>query len=175
MRKRSIFLLVALIVFVLVSAANALRVHGVDPSVLLCTCDVNGNGQFVFRTNENIYVKGAYFSVDREVTIYIIPNRNYPITPEIAIAGPVKQTITNRLLPITLVWHAPLKEGTYDIWVDVDQDGIYDNFGDRYFFFCCNYEFLVVPEYLIGALGSLTAMAASLTLFYKTRNMGKTK
>ena len=175
MKKGSSLILIASITIIIASVTvNTFLGYCADPSLYLCTCDVDGKEKYVFKTDENVYVKGAYFSVNREVTIYVIPNRQ-SITPENAATDPVNQTITDYILPITMVWAAPIKVGEYDVWVDINQNGIFEHSIDRYHFWCCYYEFHVIPEYLIGALGSLTAMVASFILFHKTRDPTKTE
>ena len=176
-RNRGLSLLLGVLIVVAISPMvfNILVGYCASPSLYLSACDVDGNERSVFGVDEEDYAKGAGFSVNRQVTIYIIPD-GQSVTPENAVAGPVNQTIAGFELPITLVWLAPTALGEYDVWVDINQNGRYDRTIDRHHFLCSSYYgFHVIHEYLFGALGSFTAMAASLIFFYKTRKSKRPK
>jgi hypothetical protein len=145
------------------------------PSEPFVSCDKDGNKKTTFDISENVYVKGGSFPDHRNqaVDIYIIPN-GLKIKTENAVAGPATNTTDAAgHLPITCIWKAPLKAGKYDVWVDVNQNGKFDN-GDttHYYYFCCCYLFFVVPENYLGPIGAVTAMIGAL-IFFRSNKISK--
>jgi hypothetical protein len=71
------------------------------------------------------------------------------------------------------VWNEPLTPGKYDIVVDVNGNGRYDNGVDA----LCNNKitatagFFVIPEYLFGTISGLVGCFAAFSVFriYKRR------
>jgi len=186
--KRASFILLTLTILVLsTSLQHATRVQA-DPSTGsvnswdgFISCDINGNKKGVFLPTDDVYIKGGWFPrrVGKDVSIYVMPNglKIKDIKPEDKIAGPVGQKVNaNGRLPITKIWDHTLDTGKYDVWVDVNQNGKFDD-GDLlhfYFFLARFYLFMVVPEYLIGSIGSVSAMILGLTIFRLSRSR-KTK
>jgi hypothetical protein len=69
-------------------------------------------------------------------------------SPDNAVATCWTLTIYNGGLPLTLAWESSLAEGDYDIWVDVNQNGICEETGDIYYDFALNiYAFTAIPEF----------------------------
>lgn len=137
--------------------------------------DDSGNFKSTFLLHENVYITGGDCKGYSEVTIYVIPNHE-EIKPENAVSEPVDaETIdwySIKSLPTTLIWSAPLTPGEYDIWIDTNQNGQFDPGPDGYRIFCSSPYILVIPEYLIGAIGAMIAMFAALALFHKKRARG---
>ena len=111
----------------------------------ISVCDEFGNEKNTFVSADDVYVNGGGYPANTEVAIYIIPD-GYALTPDNAKTVTYKTTEANGTLTLTLVWAAPLKPGSHDIWVDVNRNHLFD-YGD-----VCNYEaidisaFHVVPE-----------------------------
>ena len=140
--------------------------------VRFISCDKNGNEKHTFQPTEDVYVVGGRYPLlkNKEVSINVMPNgqKITDVSKANAIAGPVDQTVNaNGHLDITCIWSHPLKMGEYDVWIDVNQNGVFDD-GDifHYYFFFSWYLFHVIPESLIGTVGPLAAMASGLALFY---------
>lgn len=90
-----------------------------------------------FTVNEDIYAKARNLFPNKTVDVYITPNRiwRFGTTIDVFVASQFDLTTDSRgrlssLCP--LIWQAPLTAGFYDIVVDVDQDGTY-NQGDAVF------------------------------------------
>ena len=132
--------------------------------------DKSGNFKSTFSLHENVYITGGDCKGYSEVTIYVIPDHE-EIKPENAVTESVDaETIdyySIKSLLTTLIWSAPLKQGKYDVWIDVNQNGQFDPGTDRYRMLCCTPYFLVIPEHLIGPIGALAAMFAALVLFHR--------
>jgi len=94
-----------------------------------------------------VYVSGGNFPLDTNVTSYVIPD-NMSASPDSAIATCWTLTDSMGEVHLTSLWTSPLAEGNYDIWVDVNQNGIYDETVDM-----CDhsvldiYAFTVIPEF----------------------------
>jgi hypothetical protein len=134
---------------------------GMKPTVVACS--ESGDAKFKFYQHENIYVKGKGFPSCEEVTIYVIPDGLTP-KPDNAVASNLSETDENGKLPITLVWEAPLDLGQYDVWIDTNQNGEYDDC-DAYIVKCIGvYLFMVIPE-IPGTIAGVLAMTASCTTY----------
>jgi len=109
--------------------------------------DQEGEYVSVFDDDENIYVAGDGYIPNSEVTIYIIPD-DLEVTPVNAEVVTNKTVSADGALSTTSVWSNPLDEGVYDVWVDVNQNGlfedvdVYESQGTEV------YAFTVIPEQL---------------------------
>jgi len=89
-------------------------------------CDQMGNDKNMFCPAEDVYAKGSKYPASTEVAIYIIPD-GYDLTPGNAKTVTFETTETDGTLVATLVWNPPLDLGEYDIWVDVNQNSVFDH------------------------------------------------
>jgi len=160
---------VALITLIMVTLALALssqlaKVAYAD-TLAFVSCDQFGIEKFTFALGENVYGRGGLFLPSpREVSIYIIPTLHNP-TPSNAMAPPVFVTTDfSGHVPKTQIWTANTI-GKYGVWVDANQNGIYDIGVDGYYHFVSCYLFNVVPEYIVGTLGAVAAMIGSFALY----------
>ena len=122
----------------------------------IAACDETGYEKNVFDPSEDVYILGGNYPVETNVTIYVIPD-NRSTTPTNAIA--TSWTVTNSYgeLPLTLTWNGPLVKGDYDVWIDVNQNGVYDEL-DVYDDSALDvYAFSVIPEF--------TSLASMLLVF----------
>jgi len=94
-------------------------------ATLIWSTDSAGNSKATFNLTDNIYVRGQSFTADTNVTIYLIPD-GADASPSNAVANALTTTNSTGYLPVTLVWSQPLTLGEYDIWVDVNQNGVFD-------------------------------------------------
>jgi outer membrane protein assembly factor BamB len=108
--------------------------------------DSAGNSKSTFDLTDNVYVRGQGFTADTSVTIYLIPDEK-EASPSNATANASTITSSTGDLPVTLVWSQPLTPGEYDIWVDVNQNGVFDG-GDAWNSQAIGiYAFNVLPEF----------------------------
>lgn len=130
----------------------------------ISVCNEFGDDKNTFASVEDVYVTGSGYPANIEVAIYIIPD-GFDLTPSNAKTVTYKTTETNGTLAVTLVWAHPLDLGTYDVWVDVNQNGVFD-YGDT-----CNHEaiaifgFQVIPE-PTTILSIFVMFAALVTVFF---------
>ena len=124
------------------------------------TCDEDGYYEDKFYPGEYVYVRGSFLSPSSDIAIYIVADGGLPV----AVAHAT--TEADGTLPVTLLWDAPYYGG-YDIWVDMNQNGLYDD-GDLWMEQALNvYVFFVIPELPMGTATALLLMFAALTLFQK--------
>ena len=156
-----LFLFTVLTVFV-VSITSQLALADCE----FISCDDLGAEKTIFLLDEDVYVKGGCFGEYNDVDIYVVPN-GVRTKPENAVSGPIAATTDDEgHLPITLVWSSPLIQGEYDIWVDVNQNGIFEWWLDGHYYCICRPPlFHVIPEYFIGSIGALIAMFGSFAFF----------
>jgi len=142
------------------------RLHPLPVPPSISVCDEFGDEKNTFASVEDVYVNGGGYPANTEVAIYVIPD-GYDLTPNNAKTVTYKTTETNGTLALTLVWAASLHLGSYDIWVDVNQNDVFD-YGDA-----CNYEainvfaFNVVPEPI--PMISMLLMFGTLVTVYLAR------
>lgn len=128
--------------------------------------DSLGHSKSVFLPSEEVFVRGRGFPAGKEVTIHIIPDGE-DASPGNAITSNTSTTDVAGGLPVALAWPPPLTFGKYDIWVDVNQNDVFDE-GD-----VCNdqaisvFSFFVIPE--PSVLISTFLMFSVLITFYFTR------
>jgi hypothetical protein len=87
--------------------------------------DSAGNSKSTFQLSDNVYARGLGFPANTDVTVYLIPDGEDAL-PANAVASASTTTNGTGGLPVTLVWSQPLTLGEYDIWVDVNQNGVFD-------------------------------------------------
>jgi hypothetical protein len=122
------------------------------------TCDQNGFYRDIFCPSECVYVRGSFFPYPLTVNIYAVTDGGLPI----AVAHNATEPDGN--LPITLLCNA-LPAGAYDIWVDMNRNGLYDD-GDLWMEKALNiYAFFVIPELPLGTVTALLLTLAAVALF----------
>ncbi len=132
--------------------------------------DSAGSSTSTFDLSDNVYVNGLGFPADTDVTVFLIPDGMEAI-PANAVANASTATNSTGGLPVTMVWSQPLALGEYDIWVDLNQSGIFDE-GDVWNSQSIGiYALDVVPEFLASAsmLLVLIALTSAIAL-YKRRS-----
>ncbi len=144
------------------------------------SCDKNGIEKHIFQESDDVYAKGGWFPlrIHKQVSIYVMPNglKIKDIKPANAVSGPANTTVDSKgHLPVTEIWPHNLKAGQYDVWIDVNRNGKFDN-GDllHFYFYTCFYLFFVVPEYIVGSIGAVAAMLCGLAVF-KLKSTTKTR
>jgi len=110
------------------------------------SCDDAGTGRDVFNVSDSVYAKGMGYIPSSSCNLYIVSDRNW--TDGMAISGSamnVDTDETGNILPADLL-NPPLSLGKYDIVVDVNGNGVYDEGIDP---LDVNVEVteIVIPEY----------------------------
>jgi len=127
--------------------------------------DSLGNPKSTFLPCEEVYVKGSGFLAIHDVTIYIIPDGKDPL-PGNSVASGTATTNAAGEIPKTFLWSPPLTLGQYDIWVDVNQNGIFDVYYDDLNDQAIDiYAFNVIPEVPFGTAMTFLSMIVALVGF----------
>jgi len=162
--------ILAITIVLLTVAINPIVCLGYGETVV--SCDSSGNEKNTFLPSEDVYCKiWPYIFQPTDVRIYIVYNNeeswggaltdrsdgyeNVTLTPSPGYLGPFK------------IWSNPLTPGGYDIVVDMNHNGIYDD-GDMFMVDsghgCFDVGFFVVPELPLGTLMAVMASMAAIGL-----------
>jgi hypothetical protein len=90
------------------------------------SCDDVGTGKNVFNVSDAVYAKGTGYIPSSDCSLYIVSDRNW--TDGMTISGSainVDSDASGNILPTDLL-NPPLSLGKYDIVVDVNGNGVYD-------------------------------------------------
>jgi hypothetical protein len=87
--------------------------------------DSAGDPKSIFDLMDSVYVRGQGFTADTSVTVCLIPD-GAEAPPSNAVADASTTTTDTRDLTVTLMWSQPLTKGEYDLWVDINQNGVSD-------------------------------------------------
>jgi hypothetical protein len=149
------------------------------PKPTIESCDSMGVTKNSFDAGENLYVKGLGYSYPSWILVTItkditwVDQMEIPVPPdEDCIWGETgfQSNPAGELIPSTFIW-LELAPGQYDIVVDVNDNGVYDECVDALDDFDVESAgFFVVPEIAIGSIMAVAAMFSALGLFtYKKR------
>jgi hypothetical protein len=154
-----------------------------QPKPTIESCDSMGITKNSFNVGENLYVKGSGYGYPAWIFVTItkditwtdqmpIPVLNDP-DHVWGVSGFQSNTV-GELIPSTFIW-LELDPGKYDIVVDVNDNGVYDECVDALDDFDIDTAgFFVVPEVAVGSLMAAAAMFAALGLFaYKKKQTPK--
>jgi len=132
------------------------------PMPYVMPCNESGDYKNIFLQSESLQVKGGGYSCSKDLTVYILVDGS-EVNPENAMAVKQTKTESDGSLKPVLVWTSPLDPGYYDIWVDVNQDGVLDIgdiVNDQAFGMVA---FNVVPEH--GPIIGMLVLFAAFVLF----------
>jgi hypothetical protein len=131
------------------------------------TCNASGYPTNTFQSDEDVYVKGAGYQASTQMTIYVISDGEDAATGN---AKAVAHTTTdaNGTLVLSLLWSHPLSAGSYDVWVDANNNGVFDASDILSDAIIGVAAFFIIPESPIVVL-LFTMLAAALVLKRKTR------
>jgi hypothetical protein len=101
-----------------------------EPAAFAWSTDMAGNSKSVFNATDDVYVTGHGFPEDTNVTIYLIPD-GADALPANSAANATAMTNSTGGLPVTLVWPPGSLVGEYDLWIDVNQNDLFDS-GDMW-------------------------------------------
>ncbi|MCW4007039.1 MAG: PKD domain-containing protein [Candidatus Bathyarchaeota archaeon] len=156
------------------SAIDQLNVT-VYPTQVVQTCDSAGTPKtsFDLRTLEAVYITGAMLPPNAELPLYIVNHvdtwtNGTPLSAFVWRSGLIVNTSPTGTIPITMIWEPTLQTGDYDIFVDVNNNQVYDEATDIVItlHFDRPAAFLVTPEGPLGALLSLSTCIAAFCLFF---------
>jgi hypothetical protein len=141
------------------------------------SCSQTETRKDYFNTTDEVYVKGTGYLPTTSYDIYIVEDVAWTDGMTIPARAPGTATLvlsdSSGNISQTLVWSPPLAEGKYDICVDVNRNGRYDQEIDA----LDNNEVqvtagFVVPEFPSVLILSLFMLAALLSvIIYKRKSL----
>jgi len=105
--------------------AYVTTVVGEELTAFVKSTDSAGDLKSTFNTSDSVFVRGQGFPPTKDVTIYLIPDGENA-SPGSAIKSASAATNNTGGLPVTLAWSPPMTAGEYDIWIDANQNGLFD-------------------------------------------------
>ena len=141
----------------------------------LDSCDSTASKKDSFATSDSLYVQGSGFSTSATIPFYVVPDvvswtNVAPIPGRVEGTATTIQTDAQGNLPVTQVWGPPLKEGRYDLVLDVNGNGQYDQGVDV----LDDYDVagtagIATPELSYYAVGVLVILATTVILMIQKR------
>ena len=142
------------------------------------SCNSTGTEKNTFDLGEEVWVIGSHFESSILVDMYAVQDvlewsdfDGMDIS-DLTIMDMNKdvETDANGNIPATPLWTSGLVPGKYDIVVDVNQNGVYDDGVDV----LDDYEvetagFFVIPEFWLGTILGLVACFAAFGVFYASK------
>lgn len=132
------------------------------------SCDENGSVKDVFNLSETVYVRGDMFPLLRTYDLYVVNNVTW--TDDMTIPARVSGTATNISssefgdIPITVAWSNLTATGAYDIIVDVNGNGKYDQGTDALDDNdIVTAGFMIIPEFSSSVIMLLFIIASALS------------
>ena len=136
--------------------------------------DLADSSKATFNLTDSVYVRGEGFTADANVTVYLIPD-GMAASPSNAVADASTTTNSTGGLPVTLVWSQPLTLGEYDIWVDVNQNGVFDGADVWESQSIGIYPVDVIPEFPKWASTLLISIALTVAIVAYKRRLLRTR
>ncbi|MCW4030681.1 MAG: molybdopterin-dependent oxidoreductase [Candidatus Bathyarchaeota archaeon] len=155
---------------VMVKYISSIEVINPPTTPLSCqTTDSSGAAQSTFNAGENVYLKLTGLSASTSYPVYVVDDvatwtvRVALPTPVSGSANSVTTDSSGNLAPTSIYPNAA--PGKYDIILDVNSDGIYDE-GDLLINnVVTTAGVFVLPEYSLGAFAAITACFAALIAY----------
>ena len=175
MRKLAISILtvICLLTFTLPFAVHA---NGPIPPFIQ-SCDEYGSAKNVFNLSEKVYAHGDMFPILRTYDLYVVNNVTWTngMTIPARVSGTATSISSSDMgdIPITVVWSNPMAIGSYDIVVDVNGNGKYDQgidvMGEND---VVKADFVIIPELssFVIMLLFMIVSALSATILRKTKH-----
>jgi hypothetical protein len=134
------------------------------------SCDAAGTKKVSFNIDESVYVTGTGYTPSATYNTYIVTDLNW--TDKQAIPTRIPGTATqvssdsSGNIPATRVWSSQQTLGAYDLIIDVNNNGVYDQGVDALddANIMVTAGFILIPEYQLAALlgfAGLTGLEAS--------------
>jgi hypothetical protein len=140
--------------------------------------DPYGADKNTFSQHEDVYATGSGFTPNTVVDIWVVNRTTWTDGMPIPSNGIVTKNVpvngAGNIIP-TVIWHQLLTPGTYDIVVDANRNGVYNQAVDCLDAGGCNVVagFFVIPELLLGTALGLAAFFAALGVYrYSKRHPG---
>jgi len=142
------------------------------------SCDYKGAKKDIFELNETVYVTGSGFSTNTTYKLYIVKDvatwTNGTDISTLTIAQQTSVLSDEYGNILSSVWSEPLTPGKYDIVVDFNDNGVYDEGVDALDDNDLQVEtagFLVIPEYAFGTILGLLSFFAAFGVFLRSRRL----
>jgi hypothetical protein len=167
--------------FALVQTATS-ATPTVTASQCFQTCNNYGASENTFSPGEDVYVSGSGFPACSTLAIYVVCHQTTwtngeTIPSRVAGTATTVTTDASGNITLTMVWSHNLVPGSYDIVVDVNCNGKYDQSVDYLDASSVNVNagFFVIPEYILGAIMGLAGCFAAFGVFrtFKSKNKPK--
>jgi hypothetical protein len=131
-------------------------------------CDQTGEEEHIFEIYSNVYVRGGNFTPGINITLHAVPNNVTP-SRDSAVCDSWVFTDSDGNLPLTLLWKNLTVIGNYSVWIDLNQNGVYDEIDlyDNTSLAICAFQ--IVPEFLLVIIPVLVMAFLSLTVVLKRR------
>jgi hypothetical protein len=150
------------------------------PCPTIESSDSAGNRKDTFNIDETVYVNGTGYAPFRTYALHVVEDVT-TWTDGMAIPSRVPGTLTAvtsssfGTIAARTGWNPPLILGGFDIVIDVDNNGVFnervDALDDSDIEITAG--FFVIPEYAMGTIMALTTFFAALALFHRSRNTTK--
>jgi len=160
----------------LASDTVAVTVLETPTSVVIFVCNEAGEVEDDFRSYDRpIYVKGVG-DPNQQVPIYIVDwftawEDGVSLSSLNWVSGGLVTADSEGNIPLTAVWEPKLKQGTFDVFVDVNSNEVYDEGVD----ILIQRAFSVVPEGQLGALATTLILAVFAIVLIKQKKHLKSK
>jgi hypothetical protein len=133
------------------------------------SCNSEGNKKDTFDLTEDIYINGSGFMSHAIYDMYVVDDVTWTdgmlIPPRVPGTASLLASSIDGSIPPILVWGSPLVIGKYDIVIDVNGNGIYDEGVDARDDMDITTEgFFVIPENVLGTIGVIAACLAAVIL-----------
>lgn len=135
-------------------------------------CDESGN--IVEKTNARnspLYVKGTGFPANEDIPVYIVTS--LPVWDDGIllsslewINGALVQVDSEGNIPVTMIWEPRITLGKFDVFVDINNNGVYDEGFDDVSSWMYGGGLLVVPEIPLGTIVAFSSCVIALAVFW---------
>jgi parallel beta-helix repeat protein len=145
------------------------------PLATVESCDAYGRVKNVFSINEDVYIFGSRFAPNTIYEVYIVKKtvwvNGMPIPERVEGTLTFVVSDVNGNIVVSLVWAKLLKVGKYDIVIDVNHNGYYDEGIDALDSGGLEARggFFVIPEFWLGTLTGLSSFLSACGIFYWLR------
>ncbi|MEM3551395.1 MAG: NosD domain-containing protein [Candidatus Bathyarchaeia archaeon] len=142
------------------------------PLATVESCNAEGEAKDIFYVSENVYIVGRGFAPNTRYEVYIVKKTVWidgmPIPQR--VNGTLTYVISdeNGNIAVSLVWAKLLTVGKYDIVIDVNHNGLYDEGVDALDSGGIEAKggFFVIPEYWLGTITGLSSFLSALASYY---------
>jgi len=154
-----------------VSPEPSLESWGSEETRTIESCDSNGVKKDTFSPGANVYVNGSGYNASTTYPVCIVSDITWSdntMIPAAVVRTTVTSNSTGHIQP-AMVWGSALP-GEYDIVVDANDNGIYDEGIDALDDLdVSSAGFFVIPEYILGTDLALVVCFAGFAVYRRSR------